>query len=62
MATPEPFRVPVPNVVPPSIKVTVPVGVLPVPVTVAVNVTDWPAVEGFREEVRVVVVGAVKVA
>jgi hypothetical protein len=59
VATPEPFRVPVPRFVPPSIKVTVPVGVPPVPVTVAVNVTDWPAVEGFREELRAVLLGAV---
>lgn len=34
------LRVPVPSVVTPSRKVTVPVGVPPVPVTVAVNVTD----------------------
>ena len=31
----------------PSMKVTVPVGVLPPPVTVAVNVTDPPYVEAF---------------
>ena len=32
--------VPVPSVVPASLKVTVPVGLLPP--TVAVSVTDWP--------------------
>lgn len=53
----KPFRVPVPNVVTPSMKVTVPLGV-PAPdgVTVAVNVTDWPNTDGFREEVTAVVV------
>ena len=40
----------------PSVKVTVPVGTPPVPATVAVNVTDWPDVDGFGDEVRVVVV------
>ena len=35
-----PLSVPDPNVVAPSRNVTVPVGVPPVPVTVAVNVTD----------------------
>src|SRR2546427_649855 len=52
MARPE-LSVPVPNVVAPSLKVTVPVGV-PVPgavaVTVAVNVTDWPETDGFGDE------------
>lgn len=50
--------VPVPRVVAPSLKVTVPVGV-PVPpvlVTVAVNVTDWLNTEGFAFEATVVVV------
>ena len=42
VAWPEPFRLPVPSVVAPSLKVTVPVGVPPPTVTetVAVNVTD----------------------
>ena len=43
VATPDPFSVPVPSVVAPSLKVTVPVGVplpLPLAATVAVNVTD----------------------
>ena len=39
VATP-PFRALLPTVVPPSLKVTVPVGL--VPVTVAVSVTLWP--------------------
>jgi hypothetical protein len=46
---------------PSIVKVTVPVGVLPVPVTgatVAVNRTVCPTVEGLAEELRVVVVGA----
>ena len=59
VACPEPFRVPVPSVVAPSLNVTVPVGV-PVPelgATVAVNITDCPTVDGFAEEIRVVMVG-----
>ena len=46
----------VPSTVPPSLNVTVPVGVPPVPVTVAVKVTGWPALLGFCEEVSVVCV------
>src|ERR1700730_11598511 len=46
---------------PPSWKVTVPVGV-PAPggfaVTVAVNVTTWPATEGLTEELSAVVVAS----
>ena len=50
------FSVPLPSVVVPSRKVTVPVGVPgPPPVTVAVSVIVWPKVEGFNEEVRAVV-------
>jgi hypothetical protein len=59
VATPEPFKVPVPIAVAPSLNVTVPVGVgapLTVPATVAVKVTDVPAGEGFRLDVSVVVV------
>jgi len=54
--------VPVPNVVAPSLKVTVPVGlaaaVLPglFTVMVAVNVTDWPGVDGFADELTLVLV------
>ena len=45
-----PVSVDVPNVVVPLVNVTVPV----TPVgSVAVNVTDWPGVEGFAEEIRV---------
>ena len=48
------LSVPVPSVVAPSLKVTVPVGVPPVEVTVAVNVTAAPNVEGFRDEANAV--------
>ncbi len=47
-----------PNLVAPSMKVTVPVGVPAVAVTVAVKVTRCPLVEGFSEETSVVVVVA----
>jgi len=57
VATP-PLNVPVPRVVTPSLKVTVPVAV-PAPgataATVAVKVTDWPNVLGFRLETTLVV-------
>jgi len=50
--------VPVPNVVVPSLNVTVPVGAAPVDgVTVAVKVTDAPEVDGFKDDFRAVVVG-----
>lgn len=51
-----PLTVPVPSTTAPFLKVTVPVGV-PVPecVMVAVNVTDWPNSEGFKDEANVVV-------
>ena len=56
-----PLSVPVPTGLPPSRKVTVPVGV-PAPgatgETVAVKVTDWPNTEGFADEVTVVAVSA----
>ena len=42
----------------PSVKVTVPVGVPAPEVTVAVNVTDCPAVDGFTLEPSAVLVGA----
>jgi hypothetical protein len=57
---PEPFNIADPKVIAPSLKVTVPVGV-PDPadgVTVAANVTVWPQIEGFSEEVSVVEVTA----
>ena len=59
VAVSEPFNVPVPRVVVPSSKVTVPVG-MPEPgalaSTVAVKVTDWPNTEGVTEEITVDVV------
>ena len=61
VATPLALSVPVPRVVEPSLKVTVPVGV-PEPgavaLTVAVKVTDCPYVDGLVELVRAVVVAA----
>ncbi len=58
VATPE-DKVPVPSVVVPSLKVTVPVGTA-VPgalaTTVAVKVTDWPGFDGLSEEVTELVV------
>jgi len=48
------LSVPVPRVEEPSLKVTVPVGVPPLEVTVAVNVTEAPYVDGFREEATAV--------
>ena len=58
VATPLPLRLPVPSVVMPSRKVTVPVGVPPpVPVTVELNVTDCPLTDGLSDDVTVVVVG-----
>ena len=45
------------SVVVPSVNLTVPVGTLvPAPVIVAVNVMDWPEVEGLTDEVTAVVV------
>ncbi len=59
IAWPELFRVPVPRVLEPSLKVTVPVGV-PAPglfaATVAVKVTGCPNTDGWTEEVSPVVV------
>src|SRR5437899_4167032 len=60
VAWPEPFRVPVPRVLEPSMKVTVPVGVPAAglfAVTVAVKVTGCPNTDhGWTEEVSPVVV------
>jgi hypothetical protein len=39
---------------PASLKVTVPVGTGPAPLTTAVKVTDCPKMEGFAEDVRAV--------
>ena len=59
VATPAPFKAPVPIEAPPSRNVTVPV-VVPAPgaaaETVAVNVTDCPNTMGFADEVTAVVV------
>src|SRR4051794_23116481 len=57
-APPEPLSVPVPSVVDPSLNVTVPVGVPPPLVTVAVKVTACPNVLAFRDEPIVVTVAA----
>jgi hypothetical protein len=46
----------VPIATPPSLKVTLPVGVPGEPLTVAVNVTAWPKLLGLAEDVTVVVV------
>jgi hypothetical protein len=53
-ACPEPFRVAVAIVVPPSLNVIVPVGVPPVPVTLALNVTAVPGAAGFGVALSVV--------
>ncbi len=61
IAWPELFSVPLPRVVGPSSKVTVPLGVTPMEpfaVTVAVKVTDCPDTEGLAEELTNVVVRA----
>jgi len=53
------FTAPVPSVVAPSLKVTVPPGApLNAGVMVAVNVTAWPFFDGFSEDVSFVVVFA----
>jgi hypothetical protein len=46
--------VPVPRVLEPSLKVTVPLGVPPVEVTAAVKVTAVANVDGIKEEVSAV--------
>ena len=59
VATPgfAPFKVPVPSVTAPSLKVTIPAGAPPLAgVTVAVNVTDEPYTDEVAEELTVVVV------
>jgi hypothetical protein len=56
-AWPDPFTATLDaQTVDPSLKVTVPTGTPPPDVVVEVNVTDWPKVEGFGEELAVVVV------
>jgi len=61
VATPDALGAPVPKVVAPSLKITVPEGVPPpgaTGLTAAVNVTDCPNSDGLMEELRVVVVAA----
>ncbi len=53
-----PLNVPDPIFVVPSKNVTVPVGVPDPAVTVAVKVTLWPNVDGFKDDITVVVVVA----
>ena len=48
-AWPEPLSATVASTVVPSRNVTVPVGVPKLEATVAVNVADWPKVDGLRE-------------
>ena len=57
VATPEVFKVPAPRLPAPSKKVTVPVGMPPLPPTAAVKVTRLPAGAGFWDEVTVVELG-----
>ena len=52
IACPPPSRVVLPIVVAPSFNVTVPVGVPPAPVTVAVNVTGVPGALGLADDER----------
>jgi len=54
VATLPPPTAAVPRLLAPSKNCTVPVGVAPL--TVAVNVTDWPSVDGFCDDVSAVVV------
>ena len=49
-------RVTVPIAVAPSMKTTGPVGAAKMPTSVAVKVTDWPALAGFTEDVTAAVV------
>ena len=51
-------RLTVASTVVPAVKVTVPVGFTVGDATVAVNVTELPCFEGFKEETTVVVVVA----
>jgi hypothetical protein len=58
VVTPLPFKVPVPSVVEPFLKVMVPVGVPEEPVTVAVKMIGCPKTDGFTEDVKIVEVVA----
>jgi hypothetical protein len=58
LAFPEAFKEPLPNMTPPFLNVTEPEGVPPPDeLTFALNVTDWPDVEGFTLDVIVTAVG-----
>jgi hypothetical protein len=62
VATPEPFKVQVPNTLAPSLKLTLPVGIPPpgaVTLKVLVNNTLAPGRAGLAEEVTALVVPAV---
>jgi hypothetical protein len=54
MALPLPLSEPEPSVVAPSLKVTLPVGEAPEPVTVAVNVTDCAGALGLSDDATAV--------
>ena len=56
MVIPPVSATPLTMIVEPSLNATVPVGVPPDPVTVAVTFTGWPMSEGFSELVSVVCV------
>jgi hypothetical protein len=58
LALPPLDRVTVASTVAPAVKATVPVGCTVGDATVAVNVTELPCFEGFKEETTVVVVVA----
>ena len=58
VATPLPFKVPVPSVFEPFLKVMVPDGVPEEPVTVAVKIIGCPKTDGFTEDVNAVEVVA----
>ena len=52
-------RVTVPRTVPPAVKVTLPIGCAPVKeVTLTLKVTDCPCLDGFLDEVIVIVVAS----
>ncbi len=54
VALPEEFRLALPSLVEPSKKVTAPVGAPPLPLTLAVRVSEPPALDGFAPDVSVV--------
>ena len=56
VAVPELSSVTLARTVPPSVKLTVPVGVPEPAVTVAENVTGWPDIDGFRDDASDVIV------